>query len=67
LVILKVKFGSVADRIGLRRGDVLLSINGVKIEKKADILHGLKKARRRGILSLVINRGGSIYQATVGY
>ena len=67
LVILKVKPGSAADRIGLQRGDVLLAINGVKIEKKSDIFKGLKKARKRGILNLVINRHGSIYQATFGY
>lgn len=67
LLILKVKTGSIADRIGLKKGDILLSINGVKISTRDDIKKGLKKARRRGILSLVINRGGSIFQATVSF
>ncbi len=67
LLILDVKSGSIADRLGLKKGDVLLSINGVKISKKEDINKGLKKARKRGILNLVINRGGSIYQATVSF
>ncbi len=67
LLILSVKAGSIADRIGLKKGDVLLSINGVKISTIEDIKKGLKRARKRGFLNLVINRGGSIYQATVSF
>ncbi len=67
LIVLNVKEGSVADRIGLRRGDVILSINGVKIESPGDIKKGLRRARRKGFLHIVINRQGSIYQATIGF
>lgn len=59
VVVLRIERGQVADRI-LREGDVLLEINGMKIERTADVEKALEQNNPLGGLGLVILRNGRI-------
>lgn len=59
VVVLRVERVSAAGRI-LREGDLLLEINGVKIEKTADVENALAQQNPLGGLGLVLSRNGRI-------
>jgi serine protease Do len=64
VVIVGVEPGSEADNAGVQRGDVLLSINNVKINNVADYLKTAKGVKKGEIVRLYIRReDASIYLA----
>lgn len=58
-VIDKVKAGSIAEKVGLRPGDRLVSINGAKVASMSKAIEQIHKSPGRE-LSLAIERSGSI-------
>ncbi len=56
VVVVNIANGSMADRVGLRLGDIILEVNGIKIESTAD----LEKAARQDAREwrVTISRGG---------
>ncbi len=59
VLILEVKGGSRAYRLGLARGDVILRINNIPIETIEDLKKALKKVKKRGLLKIYIDRSGA--------
>jgi len=58
VIITAVRDGSLAQRFGFQKGDLILMINRERVEKTQDILDALKKDSR--FLELTINRGGRV-------
>jgi len=56
VVVVNIADGSTAQRVGLRPGDVVLEVNGVKIESTADLDRIAKQDAREW--RLTISRGG---------
>ena len=56
VVILDVDAGSYASNIGLRRGDVVVAVNGKRIEKTRDLDDAARTQNRAW--RVIINRGG---------
>ena len=64
VVIVGVEPGSEADNAGVQRGDVLLSINSIKINSVSDYLSAAKKLKKGEIVRLYIKReDATIYLA----
>ena len=55
-MILNISDGSTAQRVGLRPGDIILEVNGVKIESTADLDRVARQDAREW--RLTISRGG---------
>jgi membrane-associated protease RseP (regulator of RpoE activity) len=64
VVVAAVEDGSVAARVGLQKGDVLLSMNGEKIASTRD----LDRMARRGAPTwrITINRKGQVMTSVLG-
>ncbi len=56
VVILDIDTGSYASNIGFRRGDIIVSVNGKRIEKTADLDQIAREQNRTW--RVIINRGG---------
>jgi hypothetical protein len=56
-VVAKVQDGSPAGRVGLKKGDVLRSLNGVPVHSIADALYGLELAPGSGTAEVAWARG----------
>ncbi len=65
ILVKKVAEGSVAYQLGIQPGDVVVSINGKAIVSAEDFKKAYKFARRRGVLSVEIDRGGMKISRTV--
>lgn len=64
IVIQRVEPGSAAEAADLRGGDVVLEINGVKIESLADYAQATEKLSEGSIVRLFVKRGrASVYVA----
>jgi predicted metalloprotease with PDZ domain len=55
--------GSAADRVGLRAGDVLRSVNGVSVASIADVQYGLHRAAAKGKVPVAWLRDGKTQTA----
>ncbi|NOZ02944.1 MAG: PDZ domain-containing protein [Deltaproteobacteria bacterium] len=53
-----VKAGGLFDRMGLKRGDVLVSVNGMPLRDFADSRNAYKKLKKEERISLTVIRGG---------
>ena len=62
VVIVGVADGSAAQTIGLKRGDVVLSVNNQKIDKTADLDRAVRAGSR--LWRVIIDRGGQQISAT---
>ena len=64
VVVSEVQDGSVAQRVGLQKGDVLLAINGEKVGSTRDV----DKTARAGaqLWRITINRGGQTMTTVLG-
>jgi len=63
-VVADVARGSVAAEAGIRRGDVIVSMNRKRIATSAEYLRNLNQAGKAGSLTLLVRRGNaSIYFA----
>ncbi|MBK8008209.1 MAG: DegQ family serine endoprotease [Rhizobiales bacterium] len=56
VVIINIADGSSAQRVGLRPGDIVLEVNGLKIESTGDLERATRREAREW--RLVISRGG---------
>ena len=56
VVVLDIDTGSYASNIGFRRGDIIVSVNGKRIEKTADLDQIARQQSRTW--RVIINRGG---------
>ncbi|MBI2354356.1 MAG: DegQ family serine endoprotease [Deltaproteobacteria bacterium] len=64
VVVVDVARGSAAADAGVRRGDLIVSVNRKKVANSADYLRLIKQAGRGGSLTLLVRRGdASIYFA----
>jgi Do/DeqQ family serine protease len=56
VVVINISDGSTAQRVGLRPGDIVLEVNGVKIESTADLQRAARQDAREW--RFTISRGG---------
>lgn len=56
VVVVNVAEGSTAQRVGLRLGDVILEVNGIRIESTADLVRAAKDGAREW--RITYSRGG---------
>lgn len=64
VVVAEVEEGSIAANVGVQKGDVILVVNGVKINTTADI--GAATAGRHAYWKLSINRHGQVITSVFG-
>lgn len=55
--------GSPAEKAGVRRGDVIASVNGVAVASQADFQYGLHRGPWKGQIDLTWRRGGKDHAA----
>ncbi len=65
VLVLGVKSGSLAARLGIQPGDVILELNGKHISDTDDLKDAWKSTRKRGILSITIDRYGARISRTI--
>jgi hypothetical protein len=53
---------SPAANAGLRGGDVLRSVNGMRVAAQADVMYGLHRAPAKGRVPLTWERGGKVHR-----
>lgn len=58
-VVMNVEAGESAERAGLQRGDVIVSVNGARIESVDEFEQHIDKARPDGLARLRVRRGTS--------
>lgn len=58
--VLRVDFGSYAQRLGLERGDVIIGVNGRHVHSMADYKRALARAGSRVWLEVVDVRTGNV-------
>ena len=56
--------GSLAERLGIRKGDILLSIAGRKVRRISDVFRRLRRAWRTGKVEVSWSRAGKIMTKT---
>jgi Do/DeqQ family serine protease len=56
VVVININDGSTAQRVGLRAGDIILEVNGVKIESTADLERAARQETREW--KVTVSRGG---------
>jgi serine protease Do len=61
VVILDIKTGSQADRIGLRQGDIVRGINDVTVSSEHDFKEAIIKYRLKEQITVLIQRGWTVY------
>jgi serine protease Do len=59
VLIVDLEERGIALYLGLKRGDVILELNGRKINNTGDLRKAFKKLAKRGIIRVVIDRFGS--------
>jgi len=59
VVVMEVEPGEAAERSGLQRGDVIVSVNGVEVRDVDGLEREIEKARPEGLARLRLRRGGS--------
>ncbi len=64
VVATDVEDGSVAQEVGVQKGDVIISINGTKITNTADMTNAT--ATRHAYWKLTVNRGGQVVNTVIG-
>ena len=67
MVIVNVVPGGVADQAGLRKGDVLLSINGRLVNRENDLIAALSAAAETGQAVAEISRQGKILDIAIAF
>jgi len=64
-LISQVYSGSPAERVGLKVGDVVIEVDGVKIKSSQDVVHEVLKKKVGQKVNLVILRGGKRLEISV--
>ena len=57
-----VERGSTASQAGLRRGDVVVSVNSAEVETLKDFEKAMSQARRSGAAALLLRRGYRLFE-----
>jgi serine protease Do len=65
VVVMDTEAGEAADDAGLARGDVIVSVNGVRVDDKDAFEAEIAKARKGGGLARLRIRRGEGYQLLV--
>jgi Do/DeqQ family serine protease len=64
VVVLDVAKGGIAAEAGIRRGDLIVSINRKRVANKAEYTHSIQQAGQSGGMTVLVRRGdASIYFA----
>jgi serine protease Do len=66
-IVWDVESGSAADDSGLRRGDLVVSVNGTAVEGTRDFEREIGKAKADGVARLRIRRGGGYNVITLRF
>ena len=64
VVVADVDEGSTAAGVGVQKGDVVITVNGQKIETTRDLEHAA--AARANYWRLTIQRGAQVIQTVIG-
>jgi Do/DeqQ family serine protease len=64
VVVAEVEDGSTAAGVGVQKGDVVMAVNGTKIENTRDLERA--SAAKANYWRLVIQRGGQVIQTVIG-
>ena len=64
VVVSEVAEGSVAANVGIKKGDVVLAVNDVKIARTGDLEKAVQG--RKPYWKLTIGRGGQIFTTVIG-
>ena len=64
VVATEVEDGSVAQEVGVQKGDVIISINGTKITNTGDMSSAT--ATKHAYWKLTVNRGGQVVNTVIG-
>jgi S1-C subfamily serine protease len=67
MVIVDIVPGGAADHAGLRRGDVLLAINGRSINREPDLAAAISAAVETGQTIVEISRQGKLLDVTIAF
>jgi S1-C subfamily serine protease len=62
-VVVSTAPGTPADGYGFQRGDIVVEMNGVRINRVGDLTRALENAQ--GEWSMIVNRGGRQMQLSV--
>ncbi len=63
VVVMEVRSGSLAERLGFRSGDILVSVGGAQVETVEELVPMLKDRRR--LWQMSVKRGGRLLQLQV--
>ena len=64
LAVREVERGSAAFRVGLRRGDLVLSVNSAEVDTLKDFRKTLAQARKSGQAVILVQRGLRLQEFT---
>jgi serine protease Do len=67
MVVVNVVAGGAADQAGLRKGDVLLSINGRLINRESDLAAALSDVAETGQTIAEISRQGKVLDIAIAF
>jgi S1-C subfamily serine protease len=65
VAIAEIEDGSVAQRVGFQKGDVILAINGERVASSKDLERMIARSSR-GMWQITINRGGQVITSVLG-
>jgi S1-C subfamily serine protease len=67
LIVVGVVAGGLADQAGLRKGDVLLSIDGRPVNREADLAAALSAASGAGQAVAEVSRRGKLLDIAIAF
>jgi len=67
MVVVGVVPGGLADQAGLRRGDVLLSIDGRPVNRETDLAAALSAASGTGQALAEVSRQGKVFDLAIAF
>jgi len=65
VAIAEIEDGSVAQRVGFQKGDVILAINGERVASSKELERMIARSSR-GMWQITINRGGQVITSVLG-
>jgi S1-C subfamily serine protease len=65
VALAEIDSGSVAQRVGFQKGDVILAINGERVTSSKDLERMIARGGQ-GMWQITINRGGKVMTSVLG-